>query len=81
MRQRVLDFNLNFCTDEHKEEQISSLLPVLESPFVPICSLLSDDLCVREQWVTPSLSHLESRTWWNLCRPLFTFWMAASKEL
>lgn len=46
MRQRVLDFNLNFCTDERKEEQISSLLPTLESPFVRICSLLSDDLCV-----------------------------------
>lgn len=46
MRQRVLDFNLNFCTDERKEEQISSLLPMLESPFVRICSLLSDDLCV-----------------------------------
>lgn len=46
MRQKVLDLNLNFCTDERKEEQILSLLPVLESPFVPICSPLSDDLCV-----------------------------------
>lgn len=46
MGQRVLDFNLNFCMDECKEEQIWSLLPVLDSPFAPLCSLLLGDLCV-----------------------------------